>query len=107
MVLGASVYFIWQERNVRLFENKFRTVDVVFNLIVNIVRLKLLSLNVKWSWDVGIAANIWCLPRLVLKGTYGFIDDMDIDDSDSVLVMIAIKKEWSLESGPVLVTLVM
>nr|GEU40319.1 hypothetical protein [Tanacetum cinerariifolium] len=30
------------------------------------------------SRDVGIAANIWGLPRLGLKGTYGLIDDMDI-----------------------------
>nr|GEX07781.1 hypothetical protein [Tanacetum cinerariifolium] len=82
LVLGASVYFIWQERNVRLFENKCRTVDVVFNLIVNTFRLKLLSLNVKWSRDVGIAANIWGLPRLGLKGTYGLINYMDIDDSN-------------------------
>ncbi|GJX65090.1 hypothetical protein Tco_0299433, partial [Tanacetum coccineum] len=70
------------ERNIKLFENKFRTVDVVFNIIVNTIRLKLLSLNVKWTRDVSIAANIWGLPRLGLKGTYGLIDDMDIDDSD-------------------------
>ncbi|GJQ97553.1 RNA-directed DNA polymerase, eukaryota, reverse transcriptase zinc-binding domain protein [Tanacetum coccineum] len=80
LVLGASVYFIWQERNVRLFDSKNRSVDVVLNIIVNTVRLKLLSLNLKWSRDVGTAAKVWHLPNLGLKGNNLFVDNMVIDD---------------------------
>ncbi|GJX07043.1 RNA-directed DNA polymerase, eukaryota, reverse transcriptase zinc-binding domain protein [Tanacetum coccineum] len=80
LVLGASVYFIWQERNVRLFNSKYRSVDVVFNIIVNSVRLKLLSLNLKWSRDVGIGSKVWHLPNLGLQGNNLFVDNMVIDD---------------------------
>ncbi|GKC42596.1 hypothetical protein Tco_1060318, partial [Tanacetum coccineum] len=57
------------------------TVEVVFNLIVNTIRLKLPSFDIKWSKDVGIAAKVWPLPNLVLEPSYRFVDDMDIDDS--------------------------
>ncbi|GJY87332.1 RNA-directed DNA polymerase, eukaryota, reverse transcriptase zinc-binding domain protein [Tanacetum coccineum] len=70
LVFGAIVYFICHERNLRLFGSKSRTVDVFLNLISNTVRLKLLSLNIKWSRDVGIAAKVWfSLLFLVFKGT--------------------------------------
>nr|GEU63311.1 hypothetical protein [Tanacetum cinerariifolium] len=62
---------------------KSKNVDVVPNLIINTIRLKLLSLNVKWSRDVSIAANVWHLPYLGLKGDYVFTDNMDFDDSAS------------------------
>ncbi|GJV61916.1 RNA-directed DNA polymerase, eukaryota, reverse transcriptase zinc-binding domain protein [Tanacetum coccineum] len=42
-----------------LWHNKSRTVDVVLNLIINTVRLKLLSLNVKWSRDVVLPSFLW------------------------------------------------
>ncbi|GJV95336.1 RNA-directed DNA polymerase, eukaryota, reverse transcriptase zinc-binding domain protein [Tanacetum coccineum] len=80
LVLGAFVYFIWQERNVRLFDSKYISVDVVLNIIVNTVRLKLLSLNLKWSRDVGIASKVWHLPNLGLQGNNLFVDNMVIDD---------------------------
>nr|GEV47968.1 hypothetical protein [Tanacetum cinerariifolium] len=41
----------------------------------------MLSLDLKWSRDVGIAAKVWNLPNLGLKGSYRFVDHMDIDDS--------------------------
>ncbi|GJT13943.1 RNA-directed DNA polymerase, eukaryota, reverse transcriptase zinc-binding domain protein [Tanacetum coccineum] len=80
LVLGASVYFNWQERNVILFDSKNRSIDVVLNIIVNTVRLKLLSLNLKWSRDVGTAVKVWHLPNLGLKGNNLFMDNMVIDD---------------------------
>ncbi|GJW68181.1 hypothetical protein Tco_0122605 [Tanacetum coccineum] len=70
------------KKNLRLFGSKSRTVDVVLNLIINTIRFRLLSLNVKRSKDVGIAAKVWHLPYLGLKGDYVFIDNMDIDDRD-------------------------
>nr|GEX16298.1 hypothetical protein [Tanacetum cinerariifolium] len=43
MVLAASAYFIWQERNGRLFRNNKRMVKQVIDFIFSLVRLKLLS----------------------------------------------------------------
>lgn len=43
LVFAASTYFIWQERNLRLFEKKKRKKEQVIELILNTVRLKLLS----------------------------------------------------------------
>ena len=54
--------------------------NAIFSQITSIVRLRLLSLNVKWSREVCKAAEIWNLPSLGRKGTKGIIDDMDIDD---------------------------
>ncbi|GKD51587.1 hypothetical protein Tco_1280563 [Tanacetum coccineum] len=115
LMLGAFVNFICQERNVILFDSKNRSVDVVLNIIVNTVRLKLLSLNLKWSRDVGTAAKVWHLPNLDLKGNNLFMDKWSllIDlRNNMVLVlynfmigsgkpfMIGIKLEWSLKSEP-------
>lgn len=58
-MLGASVYFIWQERNSRLFRDKSRSVDVVFDLIKKTVRLKLMGLDIKWSPAVRAADQVW------------------------------------------------
>ncbi|GJZ43371.1 hypothetical protein Tco_0590626 [Tanacetum coccineum] len=51
LVLAASVYFIWQERNGRLFKNNKRTVKQVIDSIFSSVRLKLLSCCFKKSKD--------------------------------------------------------
>ncbi|PWA76510.1 reverse transcriptase zinc-binding domain-containing protein [Artemisia annua] len=80
LVFGAVVYFIWQERNIRLFEGKDRSMNTIFKQITNIVRLRLLSLNIKWSSEVCKVAEIWDLPGLGRKGAMGVTDDMDIDD---------------------------
>lgn len=58
-MLGASVYFIWQERNSRLFRDKSRSVDVVFDLIKKTVRLKLMGLDIKWSPALMAADQVW------------------------------------------------
>ncbi|GJW00222.1 ribonuclease H-like domain-containing protein, partial [Tanacetum coccineum] len=47
LVLAAATYFIWQERNGRLFKNSKRTVNQVIEYIMNSVRLKLLSCRLK------------------------------------------------------------
>ncbi|GKC17997.1 hypothetical protein Tco_1014779 [Tanacetum coccineum] len=62
LVLGAAVYFIWRERNFRLFRNMERSNDAVFDNIVDTVRLKLLGLNIKRSVKSDTAAAIWRLP---------------------------------------------
>lgn len=45
LVLTVSVYHIWIERNVRKFQNKLCSVEVVVHKICSIVRSRLLSLT--------------------------------------------------------------
>ncbi|KAK1427907.1 hypothetical protein QVD17_16636 [Tagetes erecta] len=61
LVLGAAAYYIWQERNARLFENDKRTPTQISNVILKTVRMRLLSIRVKDSittrrimtrWDI-------------------------------------------------------
>ncbi|GKC30650.1 hypothetical protein Tco_1037944 [Tanacetum coccineum] len=56
---GATVYFVLQERNIRTFQDKVRNVDVVYNLIKDTMRLRVLSLSLKDSDQVCDAAKIW------------------------------------------------
>ncbi|GJV04201.1 hypothetical protein Tco_1337770 [Tanacetum coccineum] len=41
LVLAAAAYFLWQERNNRLFRKEKRSIDQVVDCIINSVRLKL------------------------------------------------------------------
>ncbi|PWA55662.1 reverse transcriptase zinc-binding domain-containing protein [Artemisia annua] len=68
LVFGAAVYYIWQERNLRLFQKKFRSEEAVFKIIVDIVRHKLLSLRIKRSVDSINAAVIWKIPLMSSNG---------------------------------------
>ncbi|GKC66085.1 hypothetical protein Tco_1098683 [Tanacetum coccineum] len=47
LVVAATTYFIWQERNNRMFKKSKRSVEQVADCIINVVRLKLLSC--KWK----------------------------------------------------------
>ena len=47
LLLAASTYFIWMERNSRLFKRKKSTVAEVVQVIVNTVRLKLVTFKFK------------------------------------------------------------
>jgi hypothetical protein len=59
LMLGAIVYFIWQERNLRLFQNKNRNVEDLCNQIIEIVRLKLLGLKIKNSLKTVLLSKVW------------------------------------------------
>ncbi|GJS32657.1 RNA-directed DNA polymerase, eukaryota, reverse transcriptase zinc-binding domain protein [Tanacetum coccineum] len=61
LVFGASVYFIWQERNVRLFRNTERSEDVLFKQVMDTIRLKLMSLKIIKSMNMKIATDMWNL----------------------------------------------
>ena len=69
-MFSATVYFIWQERNLRQFAHNERIVEALYNVIVDNVRFKLLGLNLKCTPDVIKVAKVWniCLskPRLVM-----------------------------------------
>ncbi|GKE39719.1 hypothetical protein Tco_1463124 [Tanacetum coccineum] len=47
LVFSASVYYIWQERNARLFSNQKRTITQLSEVIKSAVHLKLLSCSFK------------------------------------------------------------
>ena len=65
LVFGACVYYIWNERNCRRVNHVCRSEEGVFKSIVDTVRLKLLGLNLKYTSQVCMAAELWNIP---LKG---------------------------------------
>nr|GEV45003.1 hypothetical protein [Tanacetum cinerariifolium] len=52
LVFAATSYFIWEERNNRLFMKTSRTKDQIINIIMSIVRLKLLTCKFKKTKNV-------------------------------------------------------
>nr|GEX29514.1 hypothetical protein [Tanacetum cinerariifolium] len=62
LVMATTAYFVWQERNVRLFKNSKRSVNQVIEVIFSSVRLKLLSCRFKKSKDGVFFAKMWSLP---------------------------------------------
>ncbi|XP_071741014.1 uncharacterized protein [Rutidosis leptorrhynchoides] len=61
LVLGAAVYYIWQERNCRIFKQSSRSDAELIDIIQLNVRLKLCELKVKNSRGVQVAARVWKL----------------------------------------------
>ena len=59
LVLGAMVYFIWQERNLRFFQEKRRPLNELFKLIKETVRLRMMSLKVRNSKQAIEVAELW------------------------------------------------
>ncbi|GKA77617.1 hypothetical protein Tco_0784078 [Tanacetum coccineum] len=62
LVVAASAYFVWQERNNRLFKNNNRSVKQLIECIMSSVRLKLLSCRFKKSNEGVRFAQLWSLP---------------------------------------------
>nr|GEU86754.1 zinc finger, CCHC-type [Tanacetum cinerariifolium] len=52
LVLATSCYFIWQERNCRLFKNQKRSQDQIIEVINSTIRLKLLIYKFKSTTNV-------------------------------------------------------
>ena len=61
LVFGALVYFIWQERNSRCFQNKSRSFDELCGIVRDTVRCKMMSLKVRPSRQSYEAASLWNL----------------------------------------------
>ncbi|GJU45865.1 hypothetical protein Tco_1203131 [Tanacetum coccineum] len=61
LIVAATVYYLWQERNFRMFRNERRTADEVYKIIVNNVKDKLMSLRMKKSKAVLTVAANWGL----------------------------------------------
>ncbi|GKE98403.1 hypothetical protein Tco_0021754, partial [Tanacetum coccineum] len=58
-LIGASIYFLWQERNIRMFQDKARSVDTLVDLIKDAVILRVMSLSLNDSAQVSEATNLW------------------------------------------------
>ncbi|XP_024981022.1 uncharacterized protein LOC112517884 [Cynara cardunculus var. scolymus] len=62
LVLAATVYHLWQERNNRIFKSKRRSHIAVGKTITDDVRSRLLSLSFKSSLNVDRARLVWNRP---------------------------------------------
>nr|GEW93623.1 hypothetical protein [Tanacetum cinerariifolium] len=67
LVVVAATYFIWHERNSRLFNKRKRSVTEVVDCILSNVRLKLPSCRFKKSRDAIMFARLWEIPISNLK----------------------------------------
>lgn len=55
LTLGGEVYFVWHERNLRLFKKGARAYKQLVKIIVNLVRLRIMSMRFK---DENVADGI-------------------------------------------------
>ncbi|GKB10950.1 retrovirus-related pol polyprotein from transposon TNT 1-94 [Tanacetum coccineum] len=69
LVFAASCYFIWQERNGRLFKKIKRSQDQIFELIKTNVRIKLLTCSFKKTLRDQQLVDIWKLPSTDVAAT--------------------------------------
>nr|GEU42773.1 hypothetical protein [Tanacetum cinerariifolium] len=67
LTLAAAAYFVWQERNFRLFNNSKRSIQDVVDCVMSSVRLNLLSCRFKKSKDAMLFSRLWELPLSMLK----------------------------------------
>ncbi|GKC68079.1 hypothetical protein Tco_1100677 [Tanacetum coccineum] len=69
LVVATSTYFIWQERNWRLFKKQKRTTKQVIDCIKSAVQLKLISRCFKKS-KYGLAfIYLWKLPESLIRSS--------------------------------------
>ncbi|GKB93629.1 putative reverse transcriptase domain, reverse transcriptase zinc-binding domain protein [Tanacetum coccineum] len=66
LIFAASCYFIWHERNDRLFMKKKRSQDQVIDVIKSNVRLKLLTCRFKKTAHVQTLFHHWKLPNSLM-----------------------------------------
>ncbi|XP_071709415.1 uncharacterized protein [Rutidosis leptorrhynchoides] len=59
IVIAATVYYIWQERNSRIFKGMKRDSQVLSMKIQEFIKVKLLTLKVKHTKSVQQAGKIW------------------------------------------------
>nr|GEU65637.1 hypothetical protein [Tanacetum cinerariifolium] len=67
LTLAVVAYFVWQERNLRLFKGSKRSIKEVVDCVISFVRLKLLSCRFKKSKDAVLFSRLWELPLSILK----------------------------------------
>jgi reverse transcriptase-like protein len=65
LVLAATTYFVWQERNNRLFQQTKRSPQQLIEVIRSTVRLKLLSFKFKKKSSLDSILSTWKLPKSI------------------------------------------
>ncbi|GKB24652.1 RNA-directed DNA polymerase, eukaryota, reverse transcriptase zinc-binding domain protein [Tanacetum coccineum] len=75
IMFAACMYYIWKERNKRIFSNEKRSWKELVNKITKIVRLKLSSLRVKHSSHVNNIADIWKVKMNMCTNSAELIDE--------------------------------
>nr|XP_043616417.1 uncharacterized protein LOC122588377 [Erigeron canadensis] len=59
LIVAAAVYYIWQERNGRIFKNQQKNRDAICQTIRDIVRYKLMNIKVRMTRNVERIAALW------------------------------------------------
>ena len=59
LVIVATVYMVWQERNRRTFHDHHKSIDDICNMIIDNVRFMIMGLRINESVQVFEAARIW------------------------------------------------
>lgn len=70
LIFAAACYFIWQERNNRIFKNQKRSEAQVIDVIMTTVRFKLLSCSFKKTTNVEVLLDLWKLPKSLIRSTH-------------------------------------
>ena len=65
IVIATTVYYIWHERNQRLFEQNERNSKSLLNGIMESIKLQLLSLKVKKSVAVTQVCKEWEIQMVI------------------------------------------
>ena len=66
LLLAATSYFIWQERNNRIFKQQRRSESQVIDVIKATVRLKLLTCRLKRRASVLSFLHVWRVPSSLM-----------------------------------------
>ncbi|XP_021995890.1 uncharacterized protein LOC110893078 [Helianthus annuus] len=66
IVVCATAYFVWEERNRRLFTDKRRSKDQLVEIMLSTVRMKLHTMRFKNSIHTTRVMQEWSLPRGLL-----------------------------------------
>ncbi|XP_022031768.1 uncharacterized protein LOC110932821 [Helianthus annuus] len=66
ILVGAAAYFVWEERNQRLFSTKKRSADQLVEVILTTVRMKLHTMKFKRTSQANNVLQEWRLPRGLL-----------------------------------------
>ncbi|PWA92765.1 reverse transcriptase domain, Reverse transcriptase zinc-binding domain protein [Artemisia annua] len=94
LVFGAAVYYIWQERNGRIFRKEFRSEESVFKVIVDTVRYKLMGLEIMFSREVVKAMAIWKIPVKGVNGSGSMGQNDYADDVFSFAHVGSVGSAW-------------
>ncbi|XP_021975473.1 uncharacterized protein LOC110870597 [Helianthus annuus] len=62
LVVGVTAYFVWEERNRRLFTDKRRNKDQLVEIVLSTVRMKLHTMRFKSSFHMTRVLQDWSLP---------------------------------------------